>query len=84
MRMRDCMGRLGIIGGTGLLAIEGLEVHARREDETRWGMPSGPVLEGVLAGCKVAFLQRHGTPSRDDPALAGRVIPYLKDLWEQA
>ena len=27
---------------------------------------------------------RHGTPSRDDPALAGRVIPYLKDLWEQA
>ena len=65
--MRDCMGRLGIIGGTGLLAIEGLEVHARREDETRWGMPSGPVLEGVLAGCKVAFLQRHGTPSRIPP-----------------
>ena len=25
-----------------------------------------------------------GTPSRDDPALVGRVMPYLGDLWERA
>ena len=48
------MGRLGIIGGTGLLELEGLEVRRRREDRTRWGAPSGPVLEGVLGGREVA------------------------------
>ena len=61
------MGRLGIIGGTGLLELEGLEVRRRREDRTRWGAPSGPVLEGVLGGREVAFLHRHGTPSRIPP-----------------
>ncbi|MDE0045464.1 MAG: S-methyl-5'-thioinosine phosphorylase [bacterium] len=61
------MKRLGIIGGTGFLDFEGLEIRARREDETRWGMPSGPVLEGVLEDARVAFLHRHGTPSRIPP-----------------
>ena len=61
------MKRLGIIGGTGLLDFEGLEVEKHREDDTRWGMPSGPVLEGVLEGARVAFLHRHGTPSRIPP-----------------
>ncbi len=59
--------RLGIIGGTGFLEFEGLEVRARREEKTAWGMPSGPVLEGVLEGGGVAFLHRHGTPSRIPP-----------------
>lgn len=63
----DHMKRLGIIGGTGFLDFEGLEIRARREDETRWGMPSGPVLEGVLEDARVAFLHRHGTPSRIPP-----------------
>ena len=61
------MKRLGIIGGTGFLEFEGLKVQARREEETRWGMPSGPILEGVLEGTGVAFLHRHGTPSRIPP-----------------
>ena len=61
------MKRLGIIGGTGFLEFEGLEIQARREEETRWGMPSGPILEGVLDGAGVAFLHRHGTPSRIPP-----------------
>ena len=61
------MGRLGIIGGTGLLELEGLVVEERREDGTPWGSPSGPVLEGVLDGHEVAFLHRHGTPSRIPP-----------------
>lgn len=61
------MARLGVIGGTGLLEMEGLEVGRRREDETPWGAPSGPVLEGELEGRMVAFLHRHGTPSRIPP-----------------
>ncbi len=67
LKLWGLMKRLGIIGGTGFLEFEGLEVQARREDETRWGMPSGPVLEGVLEGGRVAFLHRHGTPSRIPP-----------------
>ena len=61
------MGRLGIIGGTGLLELEGLVVEKRREDATLWGAPSGPILEGTLNGREVAFLHRHGTPSRIPP-----------------
>ena len=61
------MGRLGVIGGTGLLELEGLVVAKRREESTAWGAPSGPVLEGALEGREVAFLHRHGTPSRIPP-----------------
>ena len=61
------MGRLGVIGGTGLHELEGLAAVTRRERETPWGMPSGPVLEGELEGRSVAFLHRHGTPSRIPP-----------------
>ncbi len=61
------MTRLGIIGGSGFPEFKGLEVQACREGETRWGMPSGPVLEGQFEGAPVAFLQRHGTPSRIPP-----------------
>ena len=61
------VGRLGVIGGTGLLELEGLAGVNRRERETPWGMPSGPLLEGELEGRGVAFLHRHGTPSRIPP-----------------
>ena len=61
------MGRLGIIGGTGLLELEGLARVKRREQGTLWGAPSGPVLVGELAGRGVVFLHRHGTPSRIPP-----------------
>lgn len=61
------MARLGIIGGTGLLELEGLEARVRRKGETRWGRSSGPVIEGRLEGREIAFLHRHGTPSRIPP-----------------
>ena len=61
------MGRLGIVGGTGLLELEGLAGVRQREEKTPWGAPSGPVLVGELAGREVAFLHRHGTPSRIPP-----------------
>ena len=51
---------LGIIGGTGLYRMEGLEVTESREVPTPFGAPSGPVLLGRLAGREVAFLARHG------------------------
>jgi 5'-methylthioinosine phosphorylase len=51
---------LAIIGGTGLYAFPGLTDMERREVDTRWGMPSAPIVTGTIAGKRVAFLARHG------------------------
>jgi 5'-methylthioadenosine phosphorylase len=51
---------IGIIGGTGLYRMEGLEVTRTSEIETPFGRPSGPVMLGRLAGREIAFLARHG------------------------
>ena len=47
---------IGIIGGTGLYRMEGLEVTLSREIATPFGRPSGPVMLGRLAGREIAFL----------------------------
>lgn len=51
---------LGIIGGSGLYAMESLEEAQWKEMRTPWGKPSSEVLLGQLHGRKVAFLPRHG------------------------
>jgi 5'-methylthioadenosine phosphorylase len=51
---------IGIIGGSGLYDIEGLEVKAWRQVATPWGMPSDALLFGRLAGVQCVFLPRHG------------------------
>jgi 5'-methylthioadenosine phosphorylase len=51
---------IGIIGGTGLYRMEGLEVTRSAEIDTPFGPPSGPVMLGRLAGREIAFLPRHG------------------------
>lgn len=51
---------IGIIGGTGLYRMEGLEVTRSTEIDTPFGRPSGPVMLGRLAGRDIAFLARHG------------------------
>lgn len=60
-------GIWGIIGGTGLTALEGLEVGAAETVETSWGQPSAPVQHGRYAGRSVAFMARHGSPHRIPP-----------------
>lgn len=51
---------IGIIGGTGLYRMEGLEVTRTTDIETPFGQPSSPVMLGRLAGRQIAFLARHG------------------------
>ena len=51
---------IGIIGGTGLYRMEGLEVTRSSDIDTPFGRPSGPVMLGRLAGRDIAFLPRHG------------------------
>ena len=51
---------IGIIGGSGLYAIDGLEDAQWIAVETPWGDPSDEILCGTIAGVKVRFLPRHG------------------------
>jgi 5'-methylthioadenosine phosphorylase len=51
---------LGIIGGSGLYALDGLE-HTRWESvPSSFGAPSDALLLGELAGVDLVFLPRHG------------------------
>ena len=51
---------IGIIGGSGLYNIEGLEDTSWQKVTTPWGEPSDEFFTGVLAGTRVVFLPRHG------------------------
>ena len=51
---------IGIIGGSGLYDIDGLEEKTWQSVETPWGTPSDALLSGRLAGVRCVFLPRHG------------------------
>jgi 5'-methylthioadenosine phosphorylase len=54
------MARIGIIGGSGLYAIDGLEGAEWVRVDSPWGRPSDDILTGEYEGVPVAFLPRHG------------------------
>jgi len=51
---------VGIIGGSGLYDIEGLEEKRWQRLHTPWGAPSDELLSGRLDGHRCVFLARHG------------------------
>jgi len=51
---------LAVIGGTGLYALAELQDIETHQPVTKYGVPSGPIRVGTLAGQRVAFLARHG------------------------
>ncbi len=51
---------IGIIGGSGLYDIEGLEKKRWERLHTPWGAPSDALLFGELDGYACVFLARHG------------------------
>lgn len=51
---------LGVIGGSGLYALDGLEIIKEHDITTPFGVPSAPILEGMFADKKILFLSRHG------------------------
>jgi 5'-methylthioadenosine phosphorylase len=56
--------RIGIIGGSGLYAIEGLRVIEERAVATPFGDPSDAYVIGEIENVTVAFLARHGRGHR--------------------
>ncbi len=58
---------LGIIGGSGLYAIEALENARWTKIDTPWGEPSDELLIGNIGSVGLAFLPRHGRGHRLAP-----------------
>lgn len=55
---------IGVIGGSGLYAIDGLTAIEEVSLDTPFGPPSDTIVVGSLAGARVAFLPRHGRGHR--------------------
>jgi 5'-methylthioadenosine phosphorylase len=56
--------RIGVIGGSGLYEMAGLEVREERRLETPFGAPSDAYVIGDLEGRRVVFLARHARGHR--------------------
>lgn len=54
------MGKIAVIGGSGLYSMPGLEVVAEKEIATPFGDPSAPIIVGRFGDQEVIFLARHG------------------------
>ncbi|KAJ2848892.1 S-methyl-5-thioadenosine phosphorylase [Coemansia brasiliensis] len=53
--------RIGVIGGTGLYSLDGLQVVETMAVDTPWGQPSGPItIAKTEQDHLIAFLARHG------------------------
>ena len=58
---------IGLLGGSGLYQIDGLEEARWQQVETPWGEPSDAILTGRIVHARVAFLPRHGRGHRIAP-----------------
>lgn len=59
---------IGVIGGSGIYEIDGLEDAQWVAVETPWGTPSDELLIGRVAGVRFVFLPRHGRGHRISPS----------------
>ena len=59
---------IGVIGGSGLYEIDGLQNATWTKVESPWGSPSDEILTGELDGVRMAFLPRHGRGHRHSPS----------------
>lgn len=59
---------VGILGGSGVDDLAGLEDRRLETMDTPWGAPSDRLLRGVLDGQPLAFLPRHGRGHRLPPS----------------
>jgi len=85
---------VGVIGGSGLYKMEGLEEVQTVSLTTPFGSPSDSIVVGRLEGTKIAFLPRHGKGHRIQPSslnsraniyamkmLLGSMKKPLRTLW---
>ena len=68
---------IGIIGGSGLYEMEGLEEFTSLSISTPFGEPSDAIVQGHLGGRRVCFLPRHGVGHR----LLPHEINHRANIW---
>ncbi|WP_102108726.1 S-methyl-5'-thioadenosine phosphorylase [Oceaniglobus roseus] len=68
--------RIGIIGGSGIYDIEGLEGAEWVAVDSPFGTPSDRILTGTLDGVAMAFLPRHGRGHVHSPS----TVPYRANI----
>ena len=68
---------IGIIGGSGIYAIEGFQQEEERLVSTPFGAPSAPLRIGTLGATRVVFLPRHGTGHTSSPS----EIPFRANIY---
>jgi 5'-methylthioadenosine phosphorylase len=69
--------RLGVLGGSGLYAMEGLEDVRELTISTPYGDPSDALRLGRIGDLDVVFLARHGRHHSYLPT----EVPYRANLW---
>ena len=67
---------IGVIGGSGIYQIDGLDGAEWVSVEGPWGAPSDQILTGALDGVKMAFLPRHGRGHVHSPT----TVPYRANI----
>ncbi|MEM0948662.1 MAG: S-methyl-5'-thioadenosine phosphorylase [Pseudomonadota bacterium] len=67
---------IGVIGGSGIYEIEGLEDATWQVVDSPWGQPSDEILTGRLGGVAMAFLPRHGRGH----VLSPTTVPYRANI----
>jgi len=65
--MSQTAGRTGIIGGSGLYDIEGIELIEHLDIDTPFGPPSDTLMLASIHGHEVVFLPRHGRGHKIPP-----------------
>ena len=68
---------IGIMGGSGLYQMEGLEDTQEHIISTPFGAPSDALVTGTLHGASVAFLARHARGHRLLPS----EVPYRANIY---
>lgn len=69
--------RIGVIGGSGVYHLEGVEYHEELQMNTPFGSPSDAIHIGTYAGESVAFLPRHGRNHSHNPTN----VPYRANIY---
>lgn len=69
--------RLGVLGGSGLYAMDGLEDLRELELDTPYGRTSDSLRIGRIGDLEVVFLARHGRHHTFTPT----EVPYRANIW---
>lgn len=67
---------IGVIGGSGVYNIDGLQDATWQTVDSPWGTPSDQILTGTLGGVPMAFLPRHGRGHVHSPT----TVPYRANI----